>query len=173
MYLATYIKVYDAYLPTDFLSSLIQRYDAKMVSAEVGEGRVDIPSRNCLVHGIDDAGLSQHVYNVVDDVIHKYTRDFPVVQVSKNDGGYNFLKYLPGSYYRQHVDSGTVIHRTLSIIILLNDAFEGGEISFFDGQYRVPVKANQVVVFPSNFLFPHQVETITSGIRYSIATWVY
>ena len=28
------------------------------------------------------------------------------------------------------------------------------------------------VVFPSNFMFPHEVEKVTSGVRYSIMTWI-
>lgn len=173
MYLSKYIKVYDVDLPSDFLQTLIDAYEVNMVPAAVGNGRIDPKSRKCFAHEITLPEMQECVYKVVDDVIYKYAQEFPQAQVSKNDGGYTFLKYLPGCYYKQHVDSGSNYFRTLSIIIVLNDAYEGGDISFFDGQYKLTVTANQAVVFPSNFLFPHQVETITSGARYTIATWVY
>ena len=33
-------------------------------------------------------------------------------------------------------------------------------------------KKGSAVVFPSNFMFPHEVQKVTSGNRYSIMTWI-
>jgi predicted 2-oxoglutarate/Fe(II)-dependent dioxygenase YbiX len=44
-------------------------------------------------------------------------------------------------------------------------------VFFTDEVYEL--KAGQLMVFPSNFLFPHKVETVTEGTRYSFASWAY
>jgi predicted 2-oxoglutarate/Fe(II)-dependent dioxygenase YbiX len=93
------------------------------------------------------------------------------------DEGFNLLRYNTGGYYKLHVDTGPkdVVgsSRNLSITVVLNDDFEGGEFVFFEDQKKVvkPSKG-QVIVFPSNFMFPHEVCEVTKGTRYSIVTWV-
>lgn len=60
----------------------------------------------------------------------------------------------------------------LSFVGLLNDDFEGGDFVFFD-DYKVELKSGDVVMFPSCFLYPHQVTEITKGTRYSFVTWAW
>jgi len=60
----------------------------------------------------------------------------------------------------------------LSLIGLLNDDFEGGELTFFD-DYKLDLKQGDVVVFPSCFLYPHKVNEITGGTRYSFVSWAW
>ena len=55
-----------------------------------------------------------------------------------------------------------------SIIGVLNDDYEGGELIFWN-QHHVPLKKGQVAVFPSVFLFPHSVNAVIRGVRYSWA----
>ena len=38
---------------------------------------------------------------------------------------------------------------------------------------EIQLKKGDVLVFPSNFLYPHKVEPVTKGLRYSIISWVY
>jgi len=172
--ITSYIKIYDISFEDTFLSRLIDKYDSHLTIATVGNGRIDKHARNCLTHAIEDGELQSIIYNAIDYVIKSYTSEFPQVSISQNAGGYFFLKYYSEGYYRQHVDTFTIQpKRTLSIILLLNDDFEGGDILFFNQTHRVHLQKNQILVFPSCFLFPHEVETITKGIRYSIVTWVY
>ena len=37
---------------------------------------------------------------------------------------------------------------------------------------RLKLKKNSIIFFPSNFLYPHGIEPITKGNRYSIVTWI-
>jgi len=59
----------------------------------------------------------------------------------------------------------------LSIVGLLNDDFTGGE--FVIGEKKIHLTSGDVVVFPSNFMFPHKVNTIDNGERYSFVSWVW
>ena len=60
----------------------------------------------------------------------------------------------------------------LSFLALLNDDFEGGDFLMFDGK-KLKLTVGDVIVFPSNFLYPHAVTTITKGTRYSCVSWGY
>jgi predicted 2-oxoglutarate/Fe(II)-dependent dioxygenase YbiX len=53
----------------------------------------------------------------------------------------------------------------------LNDNFEGGEFSFFDEDLRYKIPKGAALMFPSNFMYPHQIMPVTKGVRYSIITW--
>jgi predicted 2-oxoglutarate/Fe(II)-dependent dioxygenase YbiX len=58
----------------------------------------------------------------------------------------------------------------LTILAGLNDNYEGGEfIMWQDTEFRLGT--GDVMVFPSNFLFPHRVEEVTKGTRYSFVSW--
>ena len=59
----------------------------------------------------------------------------------------------------------------LSMVCLLNDDFTGGE--FVIGEKTINLTSGDVVVFPSNFMFPHKVNTIDNGERYSFVSWVW
>ena len=89
----------------------------------------------------------------------------------------NLLKYEKGNFYIKHVDASSSLNRTISIIINLNEDYEGGDVLFFNPMTQMvyskaDLKAGDMILFPSNFLYPHRVTTITKGCRYSIVTWL-
>ena len=85
------------------------------------------------------------------------------------------LKYEQTGHYKFHVDHCSTIPRTLSMILQLNEGFEGGELCFSnpDGSdpFQLSTKEGRLIVWPSLFLYPHMVTPITKGIRYSIICW--
>ena len=60
----------------------------------------------------------------------------------------------------------------LSIVGSLNNNYEGGEFIMFDKK-EYKIKAGQVLIFPSSFMFPHKVEPVTKGTRYTYISWVF
>ena len=86
-------------------------------------------------------------------------------------------KYGLGGFMSSHVDN---IHHShgqqygypqVSVLLFLNDDYEGGEIVVGgDNQYH-PL-AGSALVFPSNFIFPHEVKPITKGERWSVISWL-
>ena len=60
----------------------------------------------------------------------------------------------------------------LSVLGVLNNDFEGGEFIMFD-DHEIKFDKGDVVIFPSNFLYPHKVEPVTKGTRYSYISWVW
>jgi predicted 2-oxoglutarate/Fe(II)-dependent dioxygenase YbiX len=93
----------------------------------------------------------------------------------------NILRYEPGGFYRKHADSCLfeksdqtwykVQDRDLSLLLYLNDDFEGGGLTFTNFNFHFRPKAGDLLVFPSDNRYEHQAENVESGIRYCIASW--
>jgi len=86
------------------------------------------------------------------------------------------LKYTIGGKYEIHTDHFSTSPRHLSIIINLNDNYEGGDLIFTDQKEteikRFKLGKGSIVFFPSNFMYPHSIRPITKGTRYSIVAWL-
>ena len=75
--------------------------------------------------------------------------------------------------HKPHYDTGTDNHMMwckYSASTLKTNDYEGGEIVIADTMYK-PEKGS-AIIFPSNFMFPHYVNKVTKGERYSIITWL-
>jgi len=59
----------------------------------------------------------------------------------------------------------------VSCSFALNDDFGGGEFAFFDRELIYNLKKGSVIMFPSNFMYPHEIMPVIKGTRYSIITW--
>jgi len=88
----------------------------------------------------------------------------------------DYLKYDVNGHYHAHVDTfmmpGDPQTRKLTVLVFLNDDFEGGKLFIQNGHTKIypPQEVGSCLVFPSFML--HGVEPVTSGIRRSIVTWM-
>jgi predicted 2-oxoglutarate/Fe(II)-dependent dioxygenase YbiX len=114
--------------------------------------------------------LDNQIFECAKNAIIHYCDDFPDLEIS-SDSGYTLLRYETGQFYKQHVDSFKQEQRALSCSFVLNDDYEGGEFAFFDRKIKLKPKKGSVVMFPSNFMYPHEIMPVQNGIRYSIITW--
>jgi predicted 2-oxoglutarate/Fe(II)-dependent dioxygenase YbiX len=79
-----------------------------------------------------------------------------------------------GGHFRAHRDNTTkgTAHRRFAVSLILNDAFEGGEVSFPEyGPRGYKPPAGGAVVFSCSLL--HAVSKITSGRRYAFLPFIY
>lgn len=81
---------------------------------------------------------------------------------------FNFVKYLPGKYFKIHGDHGPYYACTVSAVVYLNDDYDGGEIEFVRQGLVVKPEVGDIVVFPSNFVYEHASLEVRSGIKYSV-----
>jgi predicted 2-oxoglutarate/Fe(II)-dependent dioxygenase YbiX len=116
------------------------------------------------------AKLDKYVFASAGLVIKKYNEKFPLACIQE-DSGYDLLRYKEGQFYTQHTDSFKDRPRTVSCSFVLNDDYEGGEFAFFDRELKYKLKKGSCIMFPSNFMYPHEIMPVTSGTRYSIITW--
>jgi len=93
----------------------------------------------------------------------------------------DLMRYHPGGHYKGHADSENwdadsaswhkIVDRDLSMLIYLNDDYEGGALSFYNLNYQVCPRAGAAVLFPSSHRYLHQAESVTKGVRYAIVSW--
>jgi predicted 2-oxoglutarate/Fe(II)-dependent dioxygenase YbiX len=104
-----------------------------------------------------------------------YKMKFPKMKSTKINQ-IDLLKYSVGGKYEIHTDHFTNSPRHLSVIINLNDDYEGGDLIFTDQKLkeikRFKLNTGSAVFFPSNFMYPHSIQPITKGTRYSIVAWL-
>lgn len=115
--------------------------------------------------------LDSRIFKSLENVITTYKTKFPLFEAIE-DTGYELLKYNEGGFYVQHTDSFPEKPRVISCSVALNTDFEGGEFAFFDREITHRVTKGSAIVFPANFMFPHEILPVTSGTRYSMITWI-
>jgi predicted 2-oxoglutarate/Fe(II)-dependent dioxygenase YbiX len=144
-----------------------------------GEVRKDIRSAETVVisypHVIEKnlkvrQKLDKYIFASAGGAIQQYKKRFPLCNIEE-DSGYELLKYKEGQFYVQHTDSFKDRPRAVSCSFALNDDYEGGEWAFFDRKKIMKVPKGAAVMFPANFMYPHEIMPVTKGVRYSIITW--
>jgi len=93
----------------------------------------------------------------------------------------HILRYSPGGFYRMHADSEhfddaadrwyKVWDRDVSLLLYINDDYEGGEVLFKLFNYRFRPGKGDLVVFPSDHRYMHAACPVKAGTRYAIVTW--
>ena len=89
-----------------------------------------------------------------------------------------FNRYEVGTMMREHYDH---IHSIfdgkmkgvplVSIVANLNENYEGSE--FYCRGKEIKLKTGDILLFPSNFMYPHEVKEATKGTRYSFVSWAF
>ena len=184
MQLEKYIHIESDAVPLDFCDEIVKEYD----DDEYERGTINDYERSryreCDVIILSDEKIieknnksrkriDKKIYDIINRNIEKYLQDYSTLNFNlKEDTGYQLLKYKPGDYVTEHIDTSSGEHRTLSCSLALNDGYEGGELAFFDGELKYKLKKGDMMIFPSSFTYPHQVLPVISGTRYSIITWL-
>lgn len=91
------------------------------------------------------------------------------------------LAYPTGGGYGTHADAELYNpatdcwersqSRDLSIFIYLNDDFEGGVLEFPNFQFEFVPRQGDIIAFPADHRYMHNVSAVTSGTRCVLATW--
>tara|TARA_E500000178_G_scaffold347712_1_gene401451 strand:+ start:525 stop:1070 length:546 start_codon:yes stop_codon:yes gene_type:complete len=177
-----YILEVKKIIPQSFCKKIISYFDNNYGDAgTVGSG-VDKNVRNCLTRSLLEPqslgeklcsnAVKQKIFECVNHYKNKHNID--IKKISQLD----ILKYETNKFkagYDFHQDfGGEVTERHLSISICLNNEYKGGEFVFDipEGHYTIPQNVGDAVIFPSNFMFPHQVNKVTKGTRYALIGWV-
>tara|TARA_B100000519_G_scaffold21826_1_gene15516 strand:+ start:193 stop:756 length:564 start_codon:yes stop_codon:yes gene_type:complete len=186
MELEKYIHTYSNTIPFEFCDQIIDEYENSddWVPGTVNDYNV-AQSRKCeaiylsynevIQKKLDvRKSIDDNIFKIVNASLEKYMKNCNALDYInvKGDTGYILLKYNTGDYVREHVDTWSGENRTLSCSMILNDDYEGGELAFFDGKYKLNPKKGDIVIFPSSFTYPHQVLPVTSGTRYAVITWI-
>ena len=91
------------------------------------------------------------------------------------------LRYREGGEYQVHSDAHNWdreekvwkrgLDRDLSVLLYINDDFEGGDVYFPNCNFRVKPRRGMLVSFPSDWRYTHKATPVTSGVRYAVVSW--
>jgi predicted 2-oxoglutarate/Fe(II)-dependent dioxygenase YbiX len=181
--LENYIYIVKNALSNEVCNKILNEFknSAEWIDTVIGKGELNKNIRNCqtivisfphviqknkdIRHKLDNA-----IFDGASKCIQEYNAKFPHCHIEE-DSGYELLKYPEGCFYIQHVDSFKARPRAVSCSFILNDDFEGGEFAFFNKELKYKLEKGDALLFPSNFMYPHEVMPVTKGTRYSIITW--
>jgi predicted 2-oxoglutarate/Fe(II)-dependent dioxygenase YbiX len=184
--LKDYVKIYKGFYDQDFCKRIV----FELSNANWIKHQFYNPLDNSFVHGNNELSVShdqvpskkeldKNIWNVLEQYILKdmgYMKDWYNMW-----NGYSFSrfnKYDESTEMSLHCDH---IHSlfdgarkgipVITVLGALNEDYEGGEFILCNEQ--INLKTGDVIVFPSNFLYPHQVKPIKSGTRYSFVSWAW
>ena len=127
---------------------------------------------------------NEKFYDEIKDIVSKvsdlYTAKMKRVNkrdfiVSKSTD-FRLNRYDVGGYMSLHTDN---IHHShgqkfgypqASVLLFLDDEFKGGQ--FVVSNIHLNISKGDALIFPSNFMFPHEVKKVTKGTRWSIVSWI-
>lgn len=180
--LRNYIVVFENIVPDELCEEVLNEYknDENWVNTTTASG-LTRNIRRCDAIDMSDSFIieqNQEKRKSIDDklfvcagnAIKKYNEKFEYAKI-QGDSGYTLLRYQEGEFYSQHTDHFLSAPRIVSCSFTLNDNFEGGEFGFFDRELVYTPPKGSALMFPSNFLYPHEVMPVTRHVRYSIITW--
>jgi len=180
--LKDYIFVVPNVVPLELCDAVLAEYkncdDWTNATVKTGE---NLNIRNCKTIGISfnriieknketRQKIDQELFICAAKAIQEYNKQFTRCNIEQ-DSGYDLLKYEVCGFYTTHTDSFKDRPRAVSCSFALNDDYEGGEFAFFDRELVYKLKKGSCIMFPSNFMYPHEIMSVTSGTRYSIITW--
>ena len=164
----------------EFIKKIIPLIDHKAKENLMVGGGMQIDVRNVKGYHLGfktptDLFYWNYIKQEIERIYSFYKIKFPKMTSNKINQ-IDLLKYSIGGKYEVHTDHFTNSIRHLSIIINLNDEYEGGDLVFTDQKEkeikRLKLEKRSVVFFPSNFMYPHSIQPITKGTRYSIVSWL-
>ena len=159
MQLQDYIRVYNNVLSKEFCNELIwlfgqavnvQRHNSQNLSFD----------QLVMNHTHMFRPAMDSIFNTCESIKNRYLKDCDIEFVPTH--AYEMCKmkkysYKNNDYFDTHIDSADAQtgHRFLVILFYLNTV-EEGETEFTSLGLKIPAIQGSVLVFPSNFLYPHK-----------------
>lgn len=135
---------------------------------------------DCYV-SMTDTSTSSLLKDAIINCVDAYQKELEFSWFNKWEGIVRprFNKYTVGTEMKQHCDHITTLFDgtrrgipILSILGCLQNSESGGDLILFKDK-TVNFMPGDILIFPSNFLFPHRVTPVTNGIRYSFVSWLW
>jgi len=117
--------------------------------------------------------LGTEVHDVGFQFLTRYGKDVPLIGYNLiNDqpvqASFYYRRYGVGDSYQWHVDKTHKpnVQLVISILIYLNDDFDGGHTKFLIDKLKIKPKKGSVLMFPCGPHYIHKSSVITSGNKH-------
>jgi len=160
--------------------------DEERITGKIADNKVNPKKRISDIAWCNDQWLYDIIWPYMEQGNHKAGWKYNIKYAESNQ----ITRYKKGGFYEFHRD-GLGDHlsaydsshndflrghvRKLSMSVVLNNNFEGGEFEFASYSKKqceitpIPAEAGSIILFPSSM--EHRVAPVTKGIRYSLVTW--
>lgn len=163
-------KTVENFLTESECSEIIKTYNGDNLSdATIANQELNHSKRKSKIDFVEIEDLS--------DRLHYYIKNEIVFKNSSIDKlrKFQFTKYEVGDFYNWHTDYGVNNpDRYISLVILLNDDFDGGELKYKDvntgEEFLFKRGVGNLFIFSS--FTSHMVTPVTRGERYSLVNWL-
>jgi predicted 2-oxoglutarate/Fe(II)-dependent dioxygenase YbiX len=179
-----YIQFFPNFVDKKLCDDVVSHYkeNAQWVSSTFSDDTGVLPGSEKRVkmdeYWIDQEQKYYHELKVYfRDAVMEYIGKYKMI-APKAFTAFRMNHYPVDGFMESHIDN---IHHShgqeygyphLTALVLLNDDYEGGELELCDGGFVAEKKQGSIIVFPSNFMFPHEVKKVTKGDRFSLMTWI-
>ena len=129
---------------------------------------------------IDLNEKSKSVYNLVEKIFKEVVSSKMNIDI-KHFVFPTLMRYESGGYYHRHTDSEVYnwdkgvwekkADRDISLLIYLNNDFQGGDLHFNYFNYTFSPRKGDLVLFPSDHRYMHEAQMVSKGTRYVIVSW--
>tara|TARA_R110002020_G_scaffold6399_2_gene27271 strand:+ start:1301 stop:1873 length:573 start_codon:yes stop_codon:yes gene_type:complete len=140
------------------------------------------PGQELLTSHTRDISTHPVIMESIWKAIHTYIQEdmkFPWFPGWEGYTSVRWNKYSHNTKMKEHCD---FIHSIfdgtrkgipiLSIVGALNEEYTGGEFIMYRDK-EIKLKTGDILIFPSTFMYPHRVDPVKKGARYSYVSWVY
>jgi|TARA_B100001113_G_scaffold40512_1_gene28724 hypothetical protein len=177
------------YIKRNFLSReqcnvIIDEFESSPLEAGQEQCRhavTDILTRSTFITQDSQIGTDSFklIHSTIETMIndyHDYLDTFESFHVMRRGSSmlhphkYRIMKYEKGAWIHPHVDHDMGIYG--SCTINLNEEYEGGDFAFWNGKHKIKLGVGDVMIWPADYFWVHEVEEITNGIRYSANTFL-
>lgn len=185
-HLTDYIKIIDNLLPEkdlEILYEISKKNIFNLQHAGVGTNNTinknirstkNIDLKNFNTDSMTMVYWTNKLYVAFANAFNEYCKEIGIDSLTVTMQDLQLLRYDVGDFYRTHVDSFTTVPRTVSYIFFINDDYDGGELYFQflkSQKIDVEIKKNRLIIWPSNFQYPHGVNKVTKGTKFSVVAW--
>jgi len=128
---------------------------------------------------LDNAVNWMHVYigiedkfNIINRIKVEIINAYGFDSIKPQMPNLSVAKWEKGTKLHLHVDDlGYATNNHIPTLIYLNDDYEGGEISFATHDITIKPKVGDLLIFPGNMHYAHEVKEVLSGTRYTLPIW--
>lgn len=168
------------FVPTSIIQTLLENKSSHSSPALVGwdDNQETNDYRKTKWLNLPESIRSQ-LYNTIFQIHEEHLKPLYNSTIDSVEGP-QFLRYDINDHYDKHNDSESyengklkrVVNRDISLLLYLNDDYEGGHLEFTELQLTIRPKAGMLIAFPSYLEFEHKVHPVTKGTRYAIVSWI-
>lgn len=137
-------------------------------------------SRNCYSYGLSYLQNDCHpndpitrfknsVETLLEEIVLQFRSKYSIMPLISHST--EVLRYEHGGKFKKHIDDCSKYPRVVSVSLIMNDEYDGGELYFPHFDISIKPTPGQIIVFASSFPYMHEVKPVLYGTRMSVVKW--